>query len=89
MALALALDIGIGIGIGSKEQQKNLKQRGKVEGDSNCTNASHHGVAEQGEAIVRLLDGKKGALHTNHLETKILEAAQATRYPPEAAQGEN
>ena len=51
--------IGIGIGIGSKEQQKNLKQRGKVEGDSNCTDASHHGVAEQGEGIgiVRLLEG--------------------------------
>ena len=84
MALALALDIGIGIGIGSKEQKKNLKQRGKVEGDSNCTDTSHHRVAEQGgEGIlvlfVRLLDGNKGALRTNHLETKILEAAQATR----------
>ena len=27
--------------------------------------------------------------HTTHLETKILEAAQATRYPPEAGQEEN
>ena len=30
-----------------------------------------------------------GRWELNHLETKILEAAQATRYPPEAGQEEN
>ena len=34
-------------------------------------------------------DDDDGNKDRNHLETKILEAAQATRYPPEADQEES
>ena len=62
--------------------RRNLEQRRKVEGDSNCSDTSHHRVAE-GEVIgwqERKVQSYNLAItHTTHLETKILEAAQATR----------
>ena len=75
------------------DQHFNLKQPGKVDGGTNRSDTAHHGVAAGGDRgqkksnkVIRyiVVKQKDQQEHSGHLETKIMEAAQATRYPPEA-----
>ena len=75
------------------DQHFDLKQPGKVDGGPNRSDTAHHGVAAGGDRgqkksnkVIRyiVVKQKDQQEHSGHLETKIMEAAQATRYPPEA-----
>ena len=75
------------------DQHFDLKQPGKVDGGTNRSDTAHHGVAGGGDRgqkrsksdqIYVIVKQKDQQERSGHLETKIMEAAQAIRYPPEA-----
>ena len=75
------------------DQHFDLKQPGKVDGGANRSDTAHRGVAGGGDRgqkrsksdqIYVIVKQKDQQERSGHLETKIMEAAQATRYPPEA-----
>ena len=77
------------------DQHFDLKQPGKVDGGANRSDTAHHGVAggedrgqKRSKNVIRymyiVVKQKDQKEYLGHLETKIMEAAQATRYPPEA-----